>query len=99
MAASNPARLPIAKSVLIAFANGQSHSDFKSLEAKGIRATAVRSATELGERLRGSSKCDGVVVEFDTHDPAQRLALLKELATEFARIPFLAAVPPADLAL
>jgi DNA-binding NtrC family response regulator len=99
MAASTPARVPIAKSVLIAFANGQPHSDFKSLEGKGIRATAVRSATELEELLRGEAKFDGVVIEFDARDPAQRLQWLHQLAKEFSPLPFLAAVPPADLSL
>ena len=98
MAATMPARVPIAKSVLIAFANGQPNSDFKFLEAKGIRATAVGSLADLEALLRGN-KCDGVVLEFDTQDPAQRLAWLKQGATEFSGVPFLAAVPPADLAL
>jgi DNA-binding NtrC family response regulator len=85
--------------VLIAFANGQARSDFKSLEAKGIRATAVHSVFELEQKLRGEAACDGVVVEFDARDPQERLAWMKRLAAEFARVPFLAAVPPADLAL
>jgi DNA-binding NtrC family response regulator len=84
---------------LIAFANGHPRSDFKSLEATGIRATAVVSSAELEDLLRSGSKFDGVVIEFDAGDPAKRLEWLERLARDFSPLPFLAAVPPKDLSL